>query len=243
MKAWIPFSLLLLVLISCNANDGKEEKDVIKIDAETIHVWPGNTRTLSIVSDGTFTVTSLDPAVAQAKVENKTIIVTATGIGQTSLLLKDGSHEDLEIPVFAVINGLYTEEHNFKEYAPKFNVVADDKAVVTEITKDLSQDASNFNNARYGFEWDGRFWVALQSDLHTPLEGTFSWNGETLVLNYDGRSETYSFQGINNGPRPYMFEITLDLTDNYKELYPDAGIENVSTVRFLSAIPPFVTGK
>lgn len=240
MKIKIPFFALLLILVSCNENDGKDKKDVIKVETETIHVWPGNTDNFSIISDGTFSVTSLDPAIAQAKVENKTLIVTATGIGETSLILREEDHNDLQIPVFTVLKGLYTEEHEFEGYAPKISVTADSKEVGEGIIRELTTEMSAFDNVHYGFEADGGFFLGLQSDLNNPYWGTFSWDGKTLVLNYDKKSDTYHFKGINNGPRPYMFSAILNLTDKYKEIYPNAGIKNVSVERFISAVPPFV---
>lgn len=238
MKIKMPLFILLLMFVGCNDNDVKDDKDVIEVEAKALRLWPGTTTTLSIISDGTFSVTSLDPAVAQAQVEDKTLIVTATGIGKTSLLLKDEIHEDLQIKVSTVLLGLYTEEHQFEGYAPKISVTADSKEIAEGIIRELTIEMSAFDNAHYGFEAYGRFFLGLQSDLNNHW-GTFSWDGKTLVLNYDQKSDTYSFKGIDNGPRPYVFSATLNLTDKYKKLYPDAGIENVSVTRFISAIPPF----
>ncbi|MEG2613553.1 MAG: hypothetical protein RR996_00775 [Alistipes sp.] len=240
MKIKMPLFIFLLMLISCNDNDGKDDKDVIQVEAKALRAWPGTTSTLSIISDGIFSVTSLDPAVAQAKVEDKTLIVTATGIGSTSLLLRGENYEDLQIKVSTMLMGLYTEEHEFEKYAPKISVRADEKTVAEGIIRELTSEMAKFNNCHYGFGADERLSLRLQgSNLNNPYWGTFSWDGKTLVLNYDNKSDTYFFKGVNNGPRPYMFSATLNLTDKYKEIYPNAGIENVSVERFISAIPPF----
>lgn len=237
MKTKLSFLILLLMLISCN---GKDEMDLIKVESDAIHIWPGATRTLSILSEGTFYVTSLDATVAQARVENNTVVVTATGIGKTSLLLNDGKHDELQIRVFTMLIGLYTEEHEFEEYVPKISVTADSKEIADDILRELTTEMSKFNNAHYGFEAGGRFFLGLQNELNNPYRGTFVWDGNTLVLNYADKTETYSFQGVNNGPRSYGFSATLNLTDKYIKLYPDAGIENVSVTRFITAVPPFM---
>ncbi|MEG1405787.1 MAG: hypothetical protein RSC34_04160, partial [Alistipes sp.] len=64
MKIKMPLFIFLLMFISCNDNAGKDDKDVIQVEAKALRAWPGTTSTLSIISDGIFSVTSLDPAVA-----------------------------------------------------------------------------------------------------------------------------------------------------------------------------------
>ena len=242
MKIKILLLILLPMLVGCNDNE-KENKNMIKVEADAIHLWPGSTKTVSIISDGSFSVKSSDPTVAQATVDDKTLIVTATGVGRTSLLLKGNNHEDLQIKVSTILLGLYTEEHIFEEYAPKISVTADSKEIAESIIRELTTEMSEFDNAHYSFEADGRFSLGFQkkgpNDINNPYWGTFSWDGKILVLNYGGKSEKYSFKGIYNGSRPYIFSATLNLTDKYKVLYPNAGIKDVSVERFISAIPPF----
>lgn len=240
MKNIFPFILLLLMLLGCN---GKEKSDGIRVGTDELHLWPGTTKTLSILTNGTFSIESLDPTIAQATVDDQTIIVTADGIGRTNLILKDQIHDDLKISVSTVLMGLWTEEHEFEECAPKISVTADSKEIAENIKHELTTEMAELKYAHYGFETDGRFFLDFQkrgpNDTAFLFWGTFSWDGKTLVLNYDKKSEIYAFKGIYSGPRLYMFSATLNLTDKYKALYPNAGIKTVSVERILSAVPPF----
>lgn len=241
MKLNIGLLILILLLVGCDNSDKKHVKDVIKVEIEYPHVWPGTISNFQILSRGTFSVISLDDSVVKAIIENNTLIVIATGIGKTMLILKDGINDDLRIPINTELRGLYTEEQDFAGYEPKIDVTTNSQNVSNSILKELKNEMSKFNNAHYSFEADGRFWLSQQIDLNNRQEGTYIWDGKILKLEYAGKIETYTFQGINNGPRPYMFAVILNLTDKYKELYPDAGIKNVSVKRFLCAVPPFVT--
>lgn len=240
MKNKLPLFILLLMLVSCN---GDENSNEIKVATDEIHLWPGTSKTLSILTKGTYSLESLDPTIAQATVDDQTIIVTAYGIGRTYLLLKDQIHDALQIRISTVLMGLWTEEYEFEEYAPKISVTADSKEIAENIKGELTTEMAEFKYAQYGFETDGRFFVDFQkrgpNDKAYLFWGTFSWDGKTLVLNYGEKTEMYAFKGIYTGPRLYMFSATLNLTDKYREIYPDAGIEDVTVIRYLSAIPPF----
>lgn len=233
--------LLSVMIVGCNDN-WKTDKGKIKVTVEAIRLWPGTTMNYQILSSGDFSVTSSDTTIVQAEIDNKTLTVKAEGIGCTELIIRGKRYDNLKLSVFTILDGLYTEEHETDGCAPKISVSANSEEIAQTIINELNTKMSAFNYVHYHFDSDSKFKLELRDDMNTTYVGTFDWDGKKLVLNYDNKSETYSFRGIYNGARPYMFSATLDLTEEYSKLYPDAGIKIVSVERFITAIPPFYYG-
>ena len=234
---------LLTMLVSC---DKIRNDDVIPGSVYPWHVWPGDTVSIKAECGDIRSAVSLDTAIAVTWMEKGKVVVAADGIGYTDIALIGQDGEEVPQEVSTRLAGVYHEDHGV--CAPVISIITESPDIKDSILKDISEYTRNLNHVQYAFNFTAekncgtyiQETFSLYLPDHSEVQGSFYWDGSALRLEYADISETYSFKGKYDGPYSQMFSITMDLTERYALMYPDAVIENVSVERVLIAVPPYV---
>lgn len=249
------FVFLLLVstsmMISCSStedlgpieNPGPVEVDLVH--SEMIRLWNGTSCRFEAIEDGEYNIKSEDPLIAKVKVEGKVFTVVAGRPGETNISITDNAGNETVIKCYSrAFDGYWAEETLLQKlYKNSINVFARDKSVATLIKDELkAQNADNIGLYVYRFTQDSDELVVSGGNLIME-QGTYKWDFDNrmLTLNYDGNTEKYSVDVMPQYPNMFIIypllrfilAITRDYTEEYKQKYPDAGIEEVFVIRHM----------
>ena len=241
-------------MISCSSAEDSPpiidnpQKGIVELDLvhnEMIRLWNGTACSFEAIKEGEYNIISENLLIATAKVEGKVFTVTAGRPGETNIKITDKAGNETVIKFYSrAFDSYWAEEPNLhKLYQNSINVAASDKSVATLIKADLKAvSADNRDFYVYRFTQGTDELIVTRSTLGLT-QGTYNWDfdNRTLTLNYDGMTEKYMCDimpqypnmFINTPVLRYILAITKDYTEEYKQKYPKAGIEEVFVIRHM----------
>lgn len=239
----IAFSLLAITacLSSCKKDSGFETGPII-LSAERVSVLAGSSETISLISEGNFSLRSFDQDIAwlsSIHPESQSLIIVTRKVGRTTVRVEDNDNPKryVDIPVYAYpLDDRHIEKPMYSsadKVAINIMLLPPNEELEEEIREDLSLKMSARSNTRFVFDYEsGTFNMTMSDD--TEYSGTYDWDvSGALSLNYNGVTEKYRTRYVRQG----CIGIYQDFTDYYKELYPSSGIIYVEVDRFLSQSP------
>lgn len=193
-------------------------------------IWQGDTRTIEIKTAGDFTFNSFEDDIASVQaVDNKSFILTAKKEGITVLPITDSKGNNTQFIIF-VVSDLHGDWQEVANRSTSEIVVNDAK-----IKQQIQAEVNKWKGAFYGFrKYNHTFFVLSDVPTSSLNKGQydFSIEAKTLTLNYNGITEAYN---ITTAPNRYRdIQLDQDMTDYYKALYPDAGVEKVTVSKVFS---------
>lgn len=250
------FLLLLLstsIMLSCSSRDDSDPIDNPKhgpvevdlVHSDMIRIWNDTSFSFEAIDDGEYSINAEDTVIARVKVEGKEFTVKAGRPGKTNIRISDKVGNETIIKFYScAFNGHWAEEPLLhKLYHNSINVFARDKSVAALIKdelKEMSADNRDFYVYRFIQESDE---LVVSGGGLVMEKGTYNWDFDNrmLTLNYDGITEKYSIDlmpqypnmFINEPVLRYIVAISRDYTEEYKQKYPDAGIEEVFVIRHM----------
>lgn len=249
------FVFLLLIstsmMISCSStedfdpieNPGPVEVDLVH--SEMIRLWNGTSCSFEAIEEGKYSIKSENPSIAKVKVEGKVFTVIAGRPGETNISITDNAGNETIIKCYSRAFDSYWAEETLlhKLYKNSINVFARDKSVIDPIKTELKAIGADDRGLYvYRFTQDSDELVVSGGNL-TMEQGTYNWDFEKrmLTLNYAGITEKYSCDIMPQYPNMFIIypllrfilAITKDYTEEYKQKYPDAGIEEVFVIRHM----------
>lgn len=222
--------------------DGKQDPSEIMIETSmlAIHVWPGQTGSFTIRTEGdSFTVTVKDPSIATAVVDDGRIIVSAHDYGQTTMTVSDGVHKSREIGIYTFLDGILRLPDEYEKFLPEVTVEASDSGIADTIAEDVLKWQSGNISTEYWFTQDtGEFIIKKTGE--DDVTGTFTLKDYTMTLAFEGTVISCTFAGrqFGCGPGPASADLTWDMTEKFAGKYPHAGITKVTVRQCYQAIAP-----
>lgn len=233
--------VLIASLSSCSSNDDNIPKEEIVVSSNKIYLWNGHSTKIDILSDLTNpTLKCTDSDKVEYSLDGNTICITAKEIGSSGLIISQEGYNDATIEIYSgTFQGRLFEESIFESYGINYSVTieADDEALGKELKRALLDSMQNKYKSRYSFD----FRVPLAASINdqknkntTSYDGTYTFNEKesTLYLEYGEYKETYKAIPISY----YVVMLIQDLTNQYVKLYPNSGIRNVITTKYLTTV-------
>ena len=225
----VTFGLFTFFIIACS---DETENPAIDLNQNSIELIAGAKDTISILSDGyEFDVTTNDEDVATATIEGKNIIIKTSEMGNAILTVKDQLNNTSEINVSSVgpRQGGWIEDF---PVGIEFIFVESGNDEITQQIKTglLTLAEKRGYKPMYSFGFPD---FSYQSgDGSVTEKGIYSVKDLVLTINYDNKTELYEILGCS----PSYMVLKQDLTTDYVEQYPDAGITKVEEYRRLAYI-------
>lgn len=247
---------IAVILSSCSEN---KECCVIPAPPDPVEdprlwLWSGQDSLLKAAGDpGIYTVSSDNEEVATAEVTDKGLLITAGKPGGTLVHINGGSGQDFTLEVQSTfISGEWENITDHETYEDTVIVEAENASFAAELKKELEEEiASRYGygfkflqhtNSRTG-ELDSATFVQLFPETHgtnrpyTYRRGTYSFSELTLRL-YPAEGEEEIYRLIPYEDRTIL-GLRQDLTDHYRNLYPDKDVRKVSvTLHIRFRLPP-----
>ena len=239
-------------MTSCSSTDDigpidVPERGLIDVDlvhSEMIRLWNGTACSFKAIEDGEYSIKSENPLIATAKVEGKLFTVIAGEPGETNVRITDKLGNETVIKCYSRAFDSYWSEEPLlhKLYENSINVAASDKSVAALIKAELKAISAD-NKDYYLYKFYDIDKVLVKRSTLGLTQGTYNWDysKRTLTLNYDGITEKYRCDIMPQYPNMFIGEpvlhyivaITKDYTEEYKQKYPNAGIEEVFVIRHM----------
>jgi uncharacterized protein YlzI (FlbEa/FlbD family) len=224
------FGLITLFVISCSK---KKDDTTIVLNRDSIELIAGAKDTVSILSDShEYVVTTDNENVASATIDGENIIIKTSEMGNAILTVKDQLNNTSEINVSAVgpRYGGWIEEF---PVGVEFTFVESGNEEITEQIKSelLTQAEKRGYRPMYNFHYPDDF-SYHSGDGSVTEKGSYSVKDLILTISYDNKKEFYDIISCY----PSFMLLKQDLTTEYVEQYPDAGITKVEEYRRLAYI-------
>lgn len=232
MKQIIVSLFCLLGLFSCSESEIIEPEKPRPYQA-SYSFWAGTKSLVEVyMGPADYILDNSDPTVASVeycKSEN-VVIVKTQKVGDTTVTL---TGEEGEVAVTLTIHSCYWEAKKILEAENQFikaEVLVECEDVKTRnvIQKELRQYIDKQKETAYTFDAASRTFTMKAAGSDEILHGTYSWDIDSLVLDYNGVHEEFAFQFTRT---LYCYFIVEDKTETYRALYPDAGIGSVKVQR------------
>ncbi|EGK00498.1 hypothetical protein [Dysgonomonas gadei] len=242
LSLFIIFTCLLAGFSSCSDNENTEE---LKVSLTSAKLKLAENQVIEIISgNGEYTIVSDNKDIVDATIETSTIYLSPKKLGSAKLTLKDKLNKEIVIDI-TVIDRYLILSTNMREA-----IVVANSDRKEEIADDILKNA--FLPKAYAYKLIANekkvFSVHQNSSTSTVAKGTYSFNTDDgiyyMKLYYDNNEFIYEissegdaamfYQYFNRGigynktsvPVQRHIKLTEDLTQKYKEKYPDAGIES-----------------
>jgi len=234
---------LLTGFSACN-DDGPVDLD---LGVRTFYAKLGEEASLYIYSgNGGYIVSTDNDAVISAKVEGQVITITPKSKGKAILTLKDSDERIATASVtvtdpymaFAVLKNDITVSASNSQTASTIKTELEKSPV---LVKDQLYDFAKTEAKRYSVYKESWF-----KDPVSSGEFEFSTENKSLSLTTGGKEHVFTFEDNNTFAKEFydyfttttskpststadpIFTVTENLTQEYKEKYPDAGIQEVT---------------
>ena len=232
MKRIVFIISVLLLLCSCS-NEEEVEQSVMEPEYDAFECIVGQKFFASCKAEGKDYAISLDhpDIISWEPTKNKGVIrIKALNIGKASIKITVGN--DSVVAVIDVSVRYFDSKEIWEtgeapqDVKNKVVVTAEDSSVKQRIEKELWEGVNNMRGTTYAFDGDTKkFTMNVNGQQH---EGVYRCNGDSLVLNYEGMTENYAFKMVG-GLTIYI--LTADRTEEFRGLYPNAGISSVIVER------------
>jgi hypothetical protein len=217
-------------LVSC---DNDDPINSIIIEKNNITVWVGKVDSIAVFStNDLLSIKSDNEQIASAYFKNNYIVINAHDkSGKTILRLKDRSDREATIEVYVQTLFGAWREIEISRYKCEVIIDAEDKIIRESLKQSLWESAARRLRTTYGF-YANTTKVEIITRDGERIEGEYQFSSEKLVLSYDKKTEIYevSLLGLR------FIQITQNLTEYYREQYPNAGIKNLLVNRYLQFI-------
>lgn len=234
MKSYHLYCLFIFLALQCLISCNDDSTDEIILEQNDVTIWIGQEATIGIISEiGSLSIISEDETIASAIIKDNKVIVKANKkSGKTTLHLKNNSTKyttTLIVYVQTLSGGWKETEKTGHQY--EVFIEAEDEEIAKQLKQDLWESAVKLLGTTYGFYSDSQRLEVITRNGERAY-GTFLFENEELTMSYNDNSEQYKVTLL--GLR--FIGLTQDLTDIYKNEYPDAGINKVLIKRYLSYI-------
>lgn len=221
---------LLLSFVSCE--DDNSEK--LHLEQENVTVWIGQEASIKIISEvKSLSIESDDNTIATAIIKDNTIVIKANKSGKTILHLKDDLNKyataDIQVYVQTLSGGW--KETETSQYKYEVTTAADNKEIANKLEQDLWESSVKLLRIIYIFNSKTQELEVIMPD-GVRKNGTFLFDNEKLILNYNNNTEIYQVAFLYLG----YIQLTQDLTELYKVRYPNAGISKVIVKRYIASL-------
>lgn len=232
MKYFVFSLFCMLALFACSESEVIEPEKPKPYQA-SYSFWAGTKSLVEVYMDpADYILGNSDPTVASVRYDKSenVLIVNTHRVGDTTVTL---TGEEGEVAVTLTIHSCYWEAGRILEGENEFikaEVLVDceDANIRKDIQKELRQYIDNKKEMTYTFDAASRTFTMKAADSDEVQHGTYSWNIDSLALDYNGVHEEFAFQFTKT---QYCYFIVEDKTETYRALFPDAGIVSVKVQR------------
>ncbi|WP_029906778.1 hypothetical protein [Prevotella sp. 10(H)] len=252
LSYFIVACFLITATNSCSDDDKTSDRE-LELSTDNASIKLTERFLIAVTSgNGGYSILShdVDIVTGEVDVENENrIILTARGKGETKVTIKDRSQKEIMVSVKVV--------NRYLAFVPTYysvEVEAKDAASQKTIEEDILENPFPPKSYAYKLEDSDKKEMTIRSSVGSiKVEGTyaFSNDGKTnnLKLKYDDKEFSYVLSDEYEGKYFYNYfnkeeeeksqkeisqskyiELTEDLTEVYKEKYPDAEVESVKFI-------------
>ena len=230
----IPTLLAIALLAICSSCD--ENESVMTINESKLVMASGANR--SILIEGghpEYSVVSRSENIVTASIINDILIINALQPGETILTLFDAESSIVVIPITV---HPYSNQTILEIDSLYISTIITDPTIKQIIENELNDGFLFPVGTRYvlGFKAEEPGDLLIYPNANQVIEGTFNVEKADERLNYiftyENKTITYQIDMVNMTTAVSSVEIawislTEDLTEYYKQVYPDAGVEKV----------------
>lgn len=232
MKYMYYVSIVTTVLFcSCN----KEVQNKPMLDFKEVSVWVGKTRSVEIISSRVFELEVLDNSIIDLAINNNSMTISGLSTGITTVLIKDTDNLLSELIVKS-----YNIEGDWKyigaDHGLEDEVIIEvrDADVKSEIMSNIFNNTTLHENIIYQFKPHNALRVYYEDIDGFFYEGKYEWNNFDLTVSFKGKINSFLIDPIGN--TAHTVAIIQDFTDEFKQLFPNAGVQKVLFKRHLNRI-------
>ena len=249
----VSFLLMLLpcfIFLSCS-EDGSFTETEFSISSSELTLEVGVQETVYIKGDGVYAATSELENVVSVTIENDKILITPIQIGVTVITIDDTRKNAIYTPQRLTVE---VKEHIAKFYVAYISPYSsmDDESYSEEIKQDMESNSLFALKDTLEFIFystnNGQFYLYSEKAETYSFDGVFSWMETPGYVDYTPTSERVEKITIKSKEKEYNFSsaplayisaggksiptqghysFNEDLTDMYKEKYPQAGINYI----------------
>lgn len=243
MKNEVRFWLLMLtssLFLGCSNDDPtdnptpspeSEKKELIFKIGDTTNMWPGDIREVDILTTGTYVVKAIDDLIAKVEpLGGSKFKVTAKAKGVTKTSIVDENNDTHTFPIWVSDKSPSGEWVDIAERF-KINVLIENKDIKTIIESDLGNKRTHWVGATYNFDTSNNTFKTYGSVNYTG-NYIFDIYSKKFELNYNGVKDMFSI--VTDPSYGDILTLNEELTDYYKEQYPDGGVQEVTVSRTIT---------
>lgn len=233
MKEKIFIISIILLLYSCS-KEGAAEQSVIKPQYTNFEYFVGQEDFASFdATDENYTLNLNNPNIISWEyTKNKGVIrIKALNSGEASIKVTNTNGN--VIAVFHVLvryfgsKDIWETDEISMDAKNNISIIAEDEEVKQSIEEELWEYVNSMKGTVYTFDDDTKKFTMDVKKLEQKHKGTYSCNGDSLNLNYEGITENYAFKIVAG----VIYILKIDKTEKYRVLYPNAGISSVIVER------------
>lgn len=245
-KATLFLAVLSLtgLICGCDNNDPSEEpeptpdttkKELVFKKGDETRLWPGDIREVDILTEGSYTIKSIDNEIASVEpITSCKFKVTAKNKGETQTLITDKEGNEYTFLIWVRDEAPFGDWVDIPERF-EVKISTSDLKTKTAIENDLGPKRIDWAGATYNFNPTQKTFKTYGSE---DLSGTYTFDiySKKMEFIYNGNKDTFTI--ITDPQYGEVLTLYEDLTDYYKEQFPDGSIQKVSTSRTLTSKTP-----
>ena len=227
------FLVPCLTLLSCKKD---LEAPKIPVNTSAVQLLAGLQTEIVISGDvKSYTAVSDHPDIAGATVQDNKITVTTHKPGITFIRVSEGGlTASIKVIATTLAGRNWVRIAGDANYETKVTVEGADATFAAALKKQLQDELALPQNALIDVTYiDNPLIFRERYPDNKKREGTYSYDKLVVTQVYDGVTEVYRLIAITKT----IFGFERDLTDHYKSLHPDKGIQKVTVTRFLRDRP------
>jgi hypothetical protein len=227
MRIFYLLPLLCLVLFAACGKD--KETPPIQLSAKGAAAWPGMDSTITITGKAApFTATASAPDIAGVTIDGNKLTLKALKSGTTIITITDAAGATISLP----FNGLGLKATMWS-YTPNDTpaetiVTSNDAAFSATLKTEVLAAIKPIYRVEFWYDTQMRYQERSPA-ANENGEGTYTYVNNVLTLVYNGKTVVQTVEPINYS----RIKFILDETAKYQALYPDKGITQVITTRFM----------
>lgn len=227
------FLVCTLTFLACSKN-----KDNPKPDKQPARLWAGQDTVITLTGqDGQYTATSGNEQVARVTVQDKSLHITTSYPGATTIQITgpDNRITDLQIVARSVTGNWHRVKGGTEATGgwTTIEVQCTDPALAATLQEQLSEKSITPESIRdLAFRDDaGGVFQEIKTD-GSRRQGSFTFHHLTLTLTEGNTTEVYRLIPL----APSRFALEQDLTEHYQALHPGKGIIRVTRTRYYTVV-------
>lgn len=230
MRTFYLLPLLCVVLLASCSKDN--ETPPIKLSAKGAAVWPGQDSTITITGrSAPFTATASTPGIAEVKLENDKLTLKALKNGRTTITITDAAGATISLPFEGLGLGATIWAYTLNDTPADAIVATSDAAFSATLKAEAIAAIKPVYRIEFTDDTRMRYQERTQTATETG-EGTYTYAGMVLTLLFNGKTVLQTVEPLNY----YRIKFMLDETAKYQALYPDKGITQVISIRYMRRV-------